>query len=168
LAFNTGSSAVELEKKSDDEIIDEVTCVLRHLYNDQYVPEPANFIRTKWAMDPLSGGSYSFIPINSSLDDFDELAKPVNDKLFFAGEATNKYYYATVHGAYISGYQAAEKILQLENKFVDSERQQLEHGIKSWDVICSNGQVLVEETSADTVKCKSIQQPIENDARQEP
>ena len=39
------------------------------------------------------------------------LAKPIENRIFFAGEATNPIHYATVHGAIESGYRAADEIL---------------------------------------------------------
>ena len=39
------------------------------------------------------------------------LAKPIENRIFFAGEATNSIHYATVHGAIESGYRAADEIL---------------------------------------------------------
>ena len=153
LAFNTGSQARNLETQNDTKIINEVMEVLKKMYGNTKVPDhPQHYVITRWAMDPYSEGSYSFIPVNGSLDDFDKLAKPIDDKLFFAGEATNKYYYGTVHSAYISGYRAAEEILKLENK-TDSPLVQREHGIKSWDVICGMGFVLKDETSTENVNC---------------
>lgn len=151
LAFNTGRSAIELEQESDEAIKNEVMSVLRTMYNDPTIQDP-KIIRTKWAMDPLSFGSYSFIPVTGTFDDFDEIAKPIDDKLFFAGEATNKYYFGTVHGAYISGYRAAQEILRLEDS-PDLPQKQITHGIKSKDVICGKGFSLVNRTSIETVRC---------------
>ena len=39
------------------------------------------------------------------------VAQPVNNKLFFAGEATSSEYAATVHGAFLSGEREAKNIL---------------------------------------------------------
>ena len=39
------------------------------------------------------------------------LAKPIENRIFFAGEATSPVHYATVHGAIESGYRAADEIL---------------------------------------------------------
>jgi len=47
-------------------------------------------------------GSYSYSSTASSIKDFKNLFQPINDKLFFAGEATNFKFYSTVHGAYIT------------------------------------------------------------------
>lgn len=43
----------------------------------------------------------------------DDLAKSVNGRLFFAGEATDRQHYQTVHGAYQSGMRAAQELLQV-------------------------------------------------------
>lgn len=45
----------------------------------------------------------------------EEVAASVEDRLFFAGEATIYKHVGTVHGAYVSGYDQAEKILSSLN-----------------------------------------------------
>ena len=39
------------------------------------------------------------------------LAQPFDDRLFFAGEATDPSDYSTAHGAYASGVRAAEEAI---------------------------------------------------------
>ncbi len=46
--------------------------------------------------DPLFRGAYSYIALGSSPDDMEALGEPVDDVLFFAGEATSKDHAATV------------------------------------------------------------------------
>jgi monoamine oxidase len=41
------------------------------------------------------------------------LSNAVNNKLFFAGEHTEREYRGTVHGAYLSGIREADKIIDL-------------------------------------------------------
>jgi monoamine oxidase len=62
--------------------------------------------------DPFSRGAYSYGKVGS--DGAQEaLAAPLNDRLFFAGEATDKSgNNGTVHGAMASGYRAANQVLQ--------------------------------------------------------
>lgn len=63
-----------------------------------------------WTADPFSRGAYSYVPVGN-LDAQSELGKPVEDTLFFAGEATNTQgYYGTVHGAIQTGLRAAREI----------------------------------------------------------
>ena len=113
MAFSSGEYGRQLEKLSDQEIIAEGMDVLRKLYGDD-IPEPEDYIITRWASDPFSRGSYSFTPVGAIPADYDDLAEPVMDRLFFAGEATIKEAPATVHGAYLSGIREAERIQNLD------------------------------------------------------
>ncbi|MBM2820051.1 MAG: monoamine oxidase, partial [Nitrosarchaeum sp.] len=153
LAFNVGSTAERLEHETDETIKQQIMEALRKTYPYSTIPDPVKIIRTSWATDPLSFGTYSFIPVTGTTSDIDELAKPVDDKLFFAGESTSTRYYGTVHGAYISGYKAAQEILNLNNN-VDTIREQLDHGIHK-DDICEKEQMLDDEFSEDP-KCIPI------------
>lgn len=63
-----------------------------------------------WAGDPYAGGSYSYaLPGHGG--DRALLAQPVDDRLFFAGEACSPEYFSTAHGAYLSGRSAADRLL---------------------------------------------------------
>jgi monoamine oxidase len=65
-----------------------------------------------WQADPLARGAYSYIPAGS-LHAPDELAQPVADTLFFAGEATDiTGRTGTVDGAIASGRRAAREVLE--------------------------------------------------------
>jgi len=64
-----------------------------------------------WRGDPFSRGSYSYMPVGG-LEAPAALAEPVEDTLFFAGEATNTAGHSgTVHGAIASGIRAAQEII---------------------------------------------------------
>ena len=79
--------------------------------------------RTRWGADPLFRGSYSYCPANGRASDMDALAAPVVPeqnpeqgregraaapcnaalpRVMFAGEATHRSYFGTVHGAFFS------------------------------------------------------------------
>jgi monoamine oxidase len=63
-----------------------------------------------WQQDPFSRGAYSYARVGGA-GAFRELAQPVMDTLFFAGEATEFHgHNGTVHGALMSGLRAAEEI----------------------------------------------------------
>ncbi|MDO9302615.1 MAG: FAD-dependent oxidoreductase [Anaerolineales bacterium] len=109
MAFHGGAKGYAIEEFSDDEIIAGAMKTLRVIYGDE-VPDPEGFLITRWGQDPLAFGSYSHIPPFASGDDYDALFEPVDDVLYFAGEATSREYPATVHGAYLSGVAAAEGI----------------------------------------------------------
>lgn len=76
------------------------------------------YIRTNWSRDPFSYGSYSFLARVAWRRDHTALARPVADRLFFAGEATHPRFNSTVHAAYESGLIAAEAIFETQAKTV--------------------------------------------------
>ncbi len=64
----------------------------------------------------FTGGSYSNEPLGMPDDARARLASPVDNKLFFAGEATvTDGNHATVHGALDSGLRAANEIIDLSS-----------------------------------------------------
>jgi len=65
-----------------------------------------------WQADPFSRGAYSYGKVGA-LDALPVLAEPIDNTLFFAGEATDTTgHNGTVNGAIASGYRAANQILQ--------------------------------------------------------
>jgi monoamine oxidase len=69
----------------------------------------ARTIVTAWEGDPWTLGSYSAATPGNG-HQRKELARPVDDILYFAGEATSPDFFATCHGAYLSGIAAIEDI----------------------------------------------------------
>ncbi|HEY8579941.1 MAG TPA: NAD(P)/FAD-dependent oxidoreductase [Beijerinckiaceae bacterium] len=59
-----------------------------------------------WARDPHALGSYSHA-LPGHWDERAKLARPVGERLFFAGEATSPHFFSTAHGAWESGERAA-------------------------------------------------------------
>jgi len=65
-----------------------------------------------WEDDPFSRGAYSYVKVGGGHAQQD-LAKPIANRLFFAGEASDiTGYNGTVHGAMASGQRAAEEIIR--------------------------------------------------------
>lgn len=109
MGFAAGSWAREMEGRPEEEVRARVVEIVRLMFGSG-TPEPEAFLRTRWAHDPFTLGSYSFIPVGSGPEDRMALAEPVGERLFFAGEATSTDYPATVHGAFLSGVREAERI----------------------------------------------------------
>jgi monoamine oxidase len=103
-----GDAAVRLEGLSDAEILRLVLDQLRPAFGTQ---EPLAVQITRWANDPFAYGTYSHVPPGATYDDYEALAEPIGNRVFFAGEATSVEYPSTVHGAYESGERAAKEIL---------------------------------------------------------
>lgn len=106
--LNSATYGAQLERLSDREVVGRAVAALTNMYGA--VPPPRDARITRWRSDPWAHGSYSYVPAGSSFAEHAALGEPVGDKLFFAGEATNDDYPATVHGAYLSGVRAARQI----------------------------------------------------------
>ncbi|MCB9235576.1 MAG: FAD-dependent oxidoreductase [Bacteroidia bacterium] len=65
-----------------------------------------------WYKEPYIRGAYSYPLVGMKEDTRKNLAQPVDNKLFFAGEATNcNGHHQTVHGAVETGYREVINIL---------------------------------------------------------
>ncbi len=59
-----------------------------------------------WGRDPYAQGSYSYAVPGAAYERA-MLARPIDDRLFFAGEACSAHDFSTAHGAYLTGVAAA-------------------------------------------------------------
>lgn len=110
VSFHAGDAARELEHRDDAEIARELEVSMREVFGDAYQP-PTKVIVTRWSRDPYSRGAYAHVPVDSSGAFYDELARPTSTRLYFAGEATQRDHPATAHGALMSGYREADRLL---------------------------------------------------------
>lgn len=72
----------------------------------QYLSDP---LSTAWFLDPDSRGSYSAAQPGHGHRRAD-LAAPLENRLFFAGEACSPDFFSTCHGGYLSGIAAADAV----------------------------------------------------------
>lgn len=111
LAISTGDSAIAVETLSDKQIVQRLMLVLRGKYG-AHIPDPNDVRITRWQKDPYAHGAYSFMQVGATENSREMLAKPLSNRVFFAGEATHLEYPATVHGALLSGIREARKIIR--------------------------------------------------------
>jgi monoamine oxidase len=108
--FFGGHFAAAMEREGEAAMFafaaDELANILGGGIRDHIAPLAA----TAWLRDPWSRGSYSYAAPGHS-GDRAILAAPVEDRLFFAGEATSPDFFSTAHGAYMTGLAAAEAAL---------------------------------------------------------
>ena len=64
----------------------------------------------RWGVDPFSRGSYSYARPGKA-ECRRALAAPLDDRLFFAGEACSLGDFSTAHGAYLTGVAAADQVV---------------------------------------------------------
>ncbi len=112
MTFAYADFARKTESMTDELVIAEIMVHLRDIYGKN-IPNPTKMLRTKWQSNVNAFGAYSYTAISTEMQHFDDLAAEVNNKLFFAGEHTEKDYFSTAHGAYLSGRREAEKIVDL-------------------------------------------------------
>lgn len=111
VALMAGDAAFACENMDNQTLISEATAILQRIYPNSTIPVPSESVITKWGRDEFSLGSYSYIGRTGSGADYEALARPIDDSLFFAGEATCRTHPSTVHGAYLSGLAAARAVL---------------------------------------------------------
>lgn len=111
-----GTRADRLSLEGEDALLDHAVESLSRIFRtskptlEQSLVE---FYTHNWHKDPFSAGAYSYIPVGG-LDAQARLAGPLEDTLFFAGEATNtEGHHGTVHGAIATGLRAAREISAL-------------------------------------------------------
>jgi monoamine oxidase len=110
LGFNAADRGREIESWSDEQIVASAMETLKTIFGTE-IPQPIDWQITRWASDPNARGSYSFDALGSTPKMRDALASPLGRRLFFAGEATNRDYFGTAHGAFLSGLRVAKDIL---------------------------------------------------------
>lgn len=108
LGFNAADYGQAIEQQSDEKIVAGAMQTLRTLYGRQ-IPDPIDAQLTRWSSDPFARGAYSFNRAGSTPTQRTQLAAAAG-RVHFAGEATHREHFATVHGAYLSGLRAAREI----------------------------------------------------------
>lgn len=114
VCFLTCEFAKKMEKLKDEEILELFTSKLKSIYGKSYT-DPISHHITRWGSNPFTLGSYSFMKTGCTIDDFVEMGKPIENRLFFAGEHTTEYY-SHLHSAFISGERCAKTIIDEELK----------------------------------------------------
>lgn len=114
-ALIMGDHAEALSGKSDDEIVQVLLSELDALYDgeaSQQFDETTTYV-TNWGDKPYFEGVKSF-PMVSGTGAAEQFATPINNQLFFAGEATAlNGNYGTVQGALDSAERVVKEILAI-------------------------------------------------------
>jgi len=117
LAFVMGDQAASLsELNSDSAITNALLAELDLIYDGAASNSFISSSVHDYTSKPFIKGAYGYSTVNMG-DARKVAAQPINDKLFFAGEAMNiNGNHQTVHGAIESGYKAVIDILNLVKK----------------------------------------------------
>jgi monoamine oxidase len=108
--FFGGRFAAALEREGEGAMFAFAAGELARLFGSDIRKRLAPLAATAWRSDPWARGSYSFA-LPDHADDRAKLAAPVDDRMFFAGEACSPNFFSTAHGAWLAGIAAAEAAL---------------------------------------------------------
>ena len=113
VGWSGGPQAEKLSHRKPDEVVREALVCLAQFFGvsaESLAPRLERSMVADWQADPFSRGAYSYMGVGGQ-DAHAVLARPIEDTLYFAGEATVSGQNGTVAGAIASGYRAADQIL---------------------------------------------------------
>jgi monoamine oxidase len=109
-AYFGGRLAAELEAAGEAEFGDFAVAELVGLLGSDFARRLKPLKLHPWGSDAFARGSYSYA-LPGRADCRRALGTPVDNRLFFAGEACSEHDYSTAHGAYLTGVAAAEQAI---------------------------------------------------------
>ena len=107
LGFNAADRGREIERLSNEQIVASAMQTLKTVYGER-IPERQVF-RSLAGLPIHSPLDHSFNAVGSTPSMRKTLSAPIDDKLFFAGEASHSAYFGTAHGAYLKRDTCCER-----------------------------------------------------------
>lgn len=108
--FLSGHQATRWDRdQADEEVVEAGLRVLRRAFAGR-VPDPVDYFVTHWLSDPWALGSFAYERPDTHPQDWEEIRRPLQNRVFFAGEATDEDNYGTVEGGLLSGERAAREV----------------------------------------------------------
>jgi monoamine oxidase len=109
-AYFGGTLAARFEADGEGAFVDFAVAELVGLLGSAFARRVEPLHLHSWGIDPFARGSYSYaLPGRANCRAV--LAAPVDDRLFFAGEACSAGDFSTAHGAYLTGVAAADQAI---------------------------------------------------------
>lgn len=107
-----------METLSEQEVLQTITQLIRRFTGNPIIT-PRRILRSQWFHHPWTCGSYSYPAKGCSVQDLENMMEPLPAKgsqaqglqVLFAGEATHSSYFSTVHGALLSGWREADRLI---------------------------------------------------------
>ncbi len=113
--FFGGANARELEAADEAAFFDFAVSELTAILGNDFAKRLKPITIHRWAADPFARGAYSYA-VPGKVHCRAVLAAPVDNRLFFAGEACSTHDYSTAHGAYRTGVAAAEQVMKVRKR----------------------------------------------------
>jgi monoamine oxidase len=115
--FVSGSNAHLLEQEGEKASIDYALSNLKEIFGSDIAKNYITGLSTSWGKDQYSFGSYS-APLPGLNKMRKELSSPIEERIFFAGEAYNDLWCTQLSGAYLSGKEVIEKYFHKKTSVV--------------------------------------------------
>ena len=109
IASNGGRQASWMEKQGQQVAEEYALNLVASVFGEDIRRHLTRSIVTAWESDPWTRGTWSYT-LPGQAHQRTELARPLNECVYFAGEATTIGDQSTCHGAYRSGIRAATEI----------------------------------------------------------
>jgi monoamine oxidase len=114
-AYFGGACAAELEAQGEAAFFDFAVAELVGVLGSDFARRLKPIRVHRWGIDEFARGAYSYA-VPGRADRRAVLVEPVDDRLFFAGEACSLHDFSTAHGGYLTGVAAAEGVIAARNK----------------------------------------------------
>ena len=112
IGLSAGALAHELEAAGEQAAVEHALDELAGMLGGDARKYFDRAAATAWASDPYARGAYSHC-LPGRYGARQHLARPVGDRIVFAGEHTEQSAYGTLHGAHLSGLRAARQAAEL-------------------------------------------------------
>jgi monoamine oxidase len=109
-AYFGGMLATDLERAGAAAMADFAVDELAGLFGNGIRTKLTPVANSSWVLDPYANGSYS-CALPGHADDRLVFAAPVDDRIFFAGEACSVPSFGTAHAAFITAEAAADRVI---------------------------------------------------------
>jgi monoamine oxidase len=110
--YLSGETGRALEREGEAAMIDAVRSALVSVFGSDIKKHIVKSTCSMWEHEPYIRGSYAAAKPGYAHKRVD-LATPVGDRVFFAGEATSPEFFSTCHGAHMTGISTAEEVAQV-------------------------------------------------------
>ncbi|KAK4512289.1 NifU-like protein 5, mitochondrial [Mucor velutinosus] len=112
MVTTTDTESQRIERMTNTQVQHEIMLVLQKMFPSVQVEPPIDILIPRWHQHPLFRGSYSNWPIGALKKHHLNMRAPLENRLWFAGEATSSATYGFVHSAWLEGESVAKSILQ--------------------------------------------------------
>ena len=104
-----GRFAWWLEKAGVEASVDYTLERLGKMFGADILKAVVGHTVTAWGGDPWTKGAYSAAQ-PGQFHQREMLSRPIDERVFFAGEATSTEFFSTAHGAYLTGVQTGQRV----------------------------------------------------------